>query len=291
MKSPPKTRLFAAICAVVLFPLVPRAATPPEEVLLWPGVAPGSEGKAEEEAVRVTDAGEHVITKVHKPSLTLYLPEREKATGAAVIIAPGGGHRELWMDHEGHNGAKWLRERGIAAFVLKYRLGSRDSGYQWDVHGFADMQRAIRLVRSRSEEWGVRPDRVGALGFSAGGELVARAATRFDNGNESAADPVEKQSSKLAFQALIYPGKSGLIAPSEGAPPVFIVCGFNDRPDISRGMAEVYLKFKEARVPAELHIYSEAGHGFGVREKNGGAVSRWPARFEEWLADRKLLQK
>jgi endo-1,4-beta-xylanase len=277
---------------IMLLPATVLTAQQPKEIPLWPNDAPGSEGKSGEEAARVTQDGERVVSNVHKPSLTPYLPPKDQATAAAVIIAPGGGHRELWTDHEGHNLARWLSARGIAAFVLKYRLAREaNSTYKIDEHALADTQRAIRLVRSRAREWGVNPARVGVLGFSAGGELAALSSMRYDAGNKEAADAVERESSRPDFQALIYPGSSGRIAPTKDSPPVFLVCGYKDRPDISRGLAEVYVRFKEAGVLAELHIYATAGHGFGVREKNRGAVATWPARFEEWLAELGMLRK
>ena len=144
----------ATICLLLLLSTVLLAAQPPKEILLWPNGAPGSEGKTGDDAVRVTPDGEHVVSNIHKPSLTPYLPAKDKATGAAVIVAPGGGHRELWMDHEGHNFAKWLAGRGIAAFVLKYRLAREpNSTYKIEEHGFADTQRAMRLVLSPSIDY------------------------------------------------------------------------------------------------------------------------------------------
>jgi acetyl esterase/lipase len=268
------------------------AADQPKEILLWPNGAPGSEGKTGEEAVRVTADGEHVVSNVHKPSLAPYLPAKDEATGAAVIIAPGGGHREMWMDHEGHNLAKFLSARGVAAFVLKYRLAREaNSTYKIEEHALADMQRAIRLVRSRAQEWGILPARIGVMGFSAGGELAALASMWFDGGRVNAPDMIDRENSRPDFQALIYPGSSGRIAPTKDSPPVFLACGYKDRPDISSGLAQVYLKFKEVGVPAELHIYAEIGHGFGVRDRNRGAAGGWPARFEEWLADLGFLKK
>jgi len=267
------------------------AADEPKEILLWPNGAPGSEGKTGKEKVRVVE-GDHVISNIHTPSITTYIPTKEKATGAAVIIAPGGGHSELWIDHEGYNPAKWFSDRGIAAFVLKYRL-ARDSNstYTIDRDELADMQRAIRLVRSRAKEWGIDTSRIGVMGFSAGGELAALSAMRFDYGKEEATDVIDRESSRPSFQALIYPGNSGRFEVVTNAPPVFIVGGYNDRSDIAEGIAQVYLKYKKAKVSAELHIYSNAGHGFGIRERNRGAVTGWPSRFEEWLSDRGFLKK
>ncbi len=263
----------------------------PKEILLWPNGAPGSEGKTGIEKIRIVN-DDHVISNIHHPSITPYLPVKEKATGAAVIIAPGGGHKELWITHEGYNPAKWFSERGIAVFILKYRL-ARDtlSAYTIDKDELADMQRAIRLVRSRAKEWGIDTARLGVIGFSAGGEVAALSAMHFDNGNENASDLVDRESSRPAFQALIYPGNSGRFEVVNNAPPVFLVGGYNDRPDIAEGIALVYLKYKKAGVPAELHIYSNAGHGFGMRPTSTGAVAGWPSRFQEWLSDRGVLKK
>ncbi|MEK6258331.1 MAG: alpha/beta hydrolase [Planctomycetota bacterium] len=272
-------------CLVVLSAQMLVAAEP-QAILLWPNGAPGSEGKAAEEVVEKTASGERNVTGIHKPSLTPYLPDAGKVNGAAIVIAPGGGHSKLCVDHEGHNLARWLAEHGTAAFVLKYRLSrEKDSTYTLDGHAVGDMQRAIRLVRHRAAEWNVDPKKVGALGFSAGGELVFLAAMQEGKGDPAATDEIEKQSGRPDYQCLIYPGKSSRITVAKDMPHAFIVCGYGDRQDISHGMAEVYLKFKDAGVPAELHIYSAAGHGFGVRDSNQGASSRWPARMEDWLAD------
>lgn len=290
MKKPLRLQLIVFI--LLLSPVAFPGAEVPRAIPLWPDGAPGSPGGAGDEKVRITKDGEHVVSNVHKPSITPYLPSKEKATGTAVIVAPGGGHRELWVDHEGHNAARWLSARGIAAFVLKYRLAREpESIYKVDVHALADAQRAIRYVRSRAQEWGINTSRIGVMGFSAGGELAALSGMRFLNGNQEAADVVERESSRPDFQALIYPGSSGRIEVTKESPPAFLLCGFNDRPDISRGLAEVYLKFKDAGVPAEFHVYSGAGHGFGFREKNRNAVSTWLARFEEWLGEYRLSEK
>ena len=261
-------------------------ALEPEAIPLWPQGAPGSEGKSAEEVVETSKSGERNVSSIHRPSMTPYLPEASKASGVAIVIAPGGGHRILCVDHEGHNLARWLVDRGVAAFVLKYRLcREKDSTYSLEDHAVADMQRAIRTVRSHAQKWNIQQNKIGALGFSAGGELAFLSAMLPGDGTPSAADEIERASGRPDFQCLIYPGKSDRINVTPGMPPAFIVCGYGDRKDISHGMAEVYLKFKEAGVPAELHIYSAAGHGFGVRDSNRGAAARWPFRLEEWLAD------
>src|SRR5579863_8499521 len=165
---------YLCLLSVMAAGLLPGADGDPKVILLWPNGAPGSEGKSAPETVRLTPEGEHVIASVHQPSLTVFLPAQ--GTGAAVIIAPGGGHSELWMDHEGYNVARWLSAHGVAGFVLKYRL-AREKGSTYTVEGnaLADIQRAIRVVRANAAEWGVNPARVGVMGFSAGGEVAALA--------------------------------------------------------------------------------------------------------------------
>ena len=156
----------------------PAAAERPAEVPLWPGGAPGSEGKPLKEVLTTSASGELSVAGIHNPSITPYLPARDKATGLAILVIPGGGHRVLAITHEGYNVAEWLRDHGIAAFVLKHRLAREaNSTYRIDVESFADTKRALRLIRSRAAEWNIDPGRVGAIGFSAGGELVSMAST------------------------------------------------------------------------------------------------------------------
>jgi endo-1,4-beta-xylanase len=273
---------------------VSLSAAEPAEILLWPAGAPGSEGKLGREFVEKGTNGERRVSNIHAPSITPYLPAGKKGSSlpaTAVVIAPGGAHRFLCVDHEGYNVAEALGEMGIAAFVLKNRLAKEtNSTYRVDVEALADMQRAIRIVRHRAQEWKINPERVGVMGFSAGGELAALASVKFDSGRPDATDPVERMGCKPDFQALIYPGRSRDIQPSRESPPVFLACGYNDRPDIAEGLADVYLRFKKVGVPAELHIYSAAGHGFGLRANMKGAVGGWPVRFAEWLRDRSLVQ-
>ncbi len=257
----------------------------PKELLLWPNGAPGSEGKNTPEKVRINNTGDHLVSNVHKPSLTPYIPKNNPGR-TALIIAPGGGHQDLWMDHEGYNPAKFFNEKGIATFILKYRL-ARDSNstYTIEKDELADIQRAIRTVRSHAKEWNIDPTKIGVMGFSAGGEVAALAAMHFDDGDKNANDVIDRESSFPNFQALIYPGGTSKFEVAKNAPPVFIAGGFNDVPNIAEGMAKVYLKYKQAGVPAELHIYSGAKHGFGISDTNKGAVARWPDRFMEWLED------
>jgi acetyl esterase/lipase len=283
------------IAALFLAATALRAAEPAAVIPLWSGGAPGSVARrAEAEKV----AGSNV-SNIHEPSLTVYLPDPGRATGCAVIVAPGGGHARLAIQHEGWNVARWLAEHGVAAFVLKYRLAKDDatpSGspqpYTVDRDALADAQRAVRLVRAGATEWKVNPAAVGMIGFSAGGEVALLAATRPGAGVPGAVDPIDRRDARPDFYGLIYPG--GLprtdIEVTKATPPVFLTAGYGDRQNISEGLAEFYLRTKRAGASAELHIYAGAGHGFGVRDTNKGPAGAWISRFHEWLGDRGFLR-
>jgi len=289
---PSKPLRFATV--LLLIPAGVVAADATSEIPLWPKGAPGFEGrKAEQEVKTMQKNGEYTIKNVHNPSLTPFLPPKNKATGAAVIICPGGGHREMWMMHEGFNEAKWLSERGVAAFVLKYRL-ARETGSPYKIaeHALQDGQRAIRLVRSRAAEWGVDPHRIGMMGFSAGGEVTALVCNNFDAGHADAADPVERASCRPDFQALIYSGPQGIRGATvrKDMPPTFIVVG--DQDNFAAPLTNHYLAVRAAGVSAELHVYAKAGHGFGLRESNTGRPwNSWIQRFEEFLGVQGMLKK
>jgi endo-1,4-beta-xylanase len=265
-------------------------ASEPTRVELWPNGALGSQDRKNEPEKIDRNNGACNVTNIHAPSITSYLPAPQKATGTAIIIAPGGGHRMLCLGHEGDSLAEWFAQQGIAAFVLRYRLAKEEgSKYSVDEHAMADTRRAIRTVRSRSTEWNIKPDRIGILGFSAGGELAALAAMESDPGQSDSDDPVERASSRPDFQVLIYPGSSHRFKVHPGMPPAFIALGAKDRDDISLGMAKLYLDYKQADVLCELHIYANAGHGFGYRPQATGAAAQWPTRLKEWLVDSKLI--
>ena len=263
-----------------------------DSVPLWANGAPGSEamaGKPEVVAAPTTPGGSTHVSSIHNPSLLVYLPPKDKATGAAMIIAPGGGHRYLSIDTEGTNVAEWLNSIGIAAFVLKYRLAHEEgSTYKVEVHPYADAQRAIRMIRARAEEWNVNKSKIGFMGFSAGGEIAVLASTRYDAGNPAAADPIERQSSKPDYQILIYPGiRAETVNVTKDTPPAFMLAADNDKGP-STAIPQLYLALKKAGVPAELHVYASGGHGFGLRphETRPNVIyATWVLRLQDWMAD------
>ncbi|MGN6544462.1 MAG: alpha/beta hydrolase [Aureliella sp.] len=284
-------RLIAlCVCASFLWIGSLQSAEPLPAIKLWSGDAPGSEGKSADEKVDARSPGFVNVTQVHRPSITPYLPSPEKSTGVAVLVIPGGGHRVLCVGHEGDSVAQVLVDHGIAAFVLRYRLAREEgSTYSIEEHALADTQRAIRLIRSNADEWHIDPNKVGVMGFSAGGELASLASLRPGTGHSDAKDPLDRLSARPNFQALIYPGRSGDIVPTSDTPPAFLCCSAYDRQDISEGLAEVYLRFKRAKADAELHIYATSKHGFGVQAGNQGAIAGWTDRFVEWLKSKDFL--
>jgi acetyl esterase/lipase len=271
-----------------MLPAFAADASPPK-LPLWADGAPNALKDGGEEAVRVTAQGERVVSNVHRPSITVYLPAG-KSPRPAVIVIPGGGHRELWTDHEGHAVAKFLNQQGVAAFVLFYRL-ARAPGSQYTIEGDAlnDLKRAIRTVRSRAPEWNVAPEKIGVIGFSAGGQLAALGASRFDVGDAAASDPIEHVSSRPDFAGLVYAGTFPDLQPDATTPPMFILAGGADRADVLVASVQRYQKLREANVPAELHLYDGVPHGFGLRASNTGPITQWPSQFVDWLRVRKIL--
>lgn len=281
-------RLFPSVILLLAL-IAPLAnAAPDTPIVLWPGGAPGALGN----------------DPVDIPTLTTYLPSKDKMTGAAIIVCPGGGYTHL-ADHEGRPVAEWLNSLGITAFVLKYRLGPR----YHHPSPLQDAARAIRLVRARAGEWDLDPQRIGILGFSAGGHVASTAGTHFDSGRADASDPIERVSSRPSLMVLIYPvitmkemthagSKKNLLgeAPTselitllsneeqvtKEAPPAFLVHTMTDTAvpvENSLGFVTALRKFG---VPFEFHLYERGPHGFGLGQQDP-ILATWPDRCADWL--------
>jgi acetyl esterase/lipase len=268
----------------------------PELRPLWPDGAPGAKGKDEKDV----------------PGVLVYLPPKDRATGAAVVICPGGGYGFLAMDHEGHQVARWLNSFGVAGVILKYRIAPR-YGHPAPL---TDAQRALRYTRAHAQAWGVDPARVGILGFSAGGHLASTAGTHFDAGKQDAEDPVDRLSSRPDFLVLLYPvvsfsgpathsgSRSNLIGKNPDpqlvehlsnekqvtarTPPTFLVHTDEDAGVVPENSVLFYLALRKHKVPAELHVFEKGKHGLGLGPRDL-PFSAWPELCRAWLGSRGLL--
>lgn len=280
-------------CGLLLLVLfsVAVVAQSPQVISLWPAGHPTLQGANEKEVTTPANPkpGERIasIVNVHNPTLLAYPAPANKATGAALIVAPGGGHRQLVIGSEGTDLVPWLHDLGIHVFILKYRLQFTPN-YKYTVEGEAlqDSQRAIRTVRSRAKEWGVNPNRIGFLGFSAGGALGALADIRFDRGKPEATDSIERESCRPDFISLVYPGWApmDITAPKDAAPAFLTSAGVDDAFH-ARQTVEFFSSLFKVEVPADLHIYARGGHGGGVKPRDGIPFGTWHQRFAEWMTD------
>ncbi len=290
------TRRLALLLPVLGATVSAFAADPaPPVVFLWPAGSPTLQGAGEKEVTTPPEPkpGERInsIRNVHNPSIEVRLAPADKACGAGMLVAPGGGHRQLVWGSEGADIAAWLNSIGVHAFILKYRL-EQTPGYQYRVQGEAlqDTQRALRLIRARAKEWGVDATRVGMIGFSAGGALAALADIRFDRGKSESGDPVERQSCRPDFVALVYPGWApmDITAPKDAAPAFLTSAGLDDAFH-ARQTVEFHNSLFQAGVQSELHIYAHGGHGGAIKARNGIPFGTWHVRFHEWLTDLGVL--
>ena len=232
------------------------------------------------------------MKNIHNPSLTVFAPRTGAASGTAVVIAPGGGHRELVFNPEGVEPARYLAALGVTAFALKYRL-AREEGSPYDLERdtAADIRRAMRMVRSHAQEWGIDPARIGVMGWSAGGEVAAMVAYRPVPGDGQSPDPVERVSAKPDFQIIIYPGDYGI--PDEvpaDSPPAFFLAA-NDDQGPAHTITSLLEKYRRAGIPAEVHLYAAGHHAFNMGARSElVSIRTWPQRMADWLADRGLLK-
>lgn len=293
------TRVLLVCVAVFAWVHLAASAAQPKAELLWPAGAPGAKGDSDND----------------KPTLTIYLPSPELATGAAVVVCPGGGYAGLASTYEGNEIAEWLNSFGVAGFVLKYR--HKGTGYQHPAP-LDDAQRAIRTVRARSTEFHVDPARIGILGFSAGGHLASSAGTHFDQGKADAKDAVDRAGCRPDFLVLCYPVIS-FVAPTMHQGSKKNLLGENPDPKLVEHMSSelqvtsdtpptflwhtdadsgvppensvlFYLALRKAKVPAELHVFEKGRHGLGLAQKEPGTRA-WPDLAQAWMRGRGLLER
>jgi acetyl esterase/lipase len=257
------------------------------KIPLWENGAPGFENRKDEPE----QAQDWWVRNIHNPSITAYFPE--KPNGLAVLICPGGGHENLVFNSEGKDAAAFLNSIGITAFVLKYRLArTKDSPYKLETHVKQDAERAMRVIRSRASEFKIDVNRIGAMGFSAGGEVVALIAYNSNNVLKNALDAIDTLDAQPNFQILVYPGP--LFIPKEikaDAPPAFFVAA-NDDSCCSAPIVELLNGYRKANVPVEMHLYSKGGHAFnmGKRAKTK-SLKTWSQRLTDWIEDNNYFMK
>jgi endo-1,4-beta-xylanase len=270
-------------------PLVPGA----QVVTLWPKgspmlrAMPGSDKPEQFNMSKGKTGRVQSVVNIHNPSIEVHLAPADKANGAAIIVAAGGGNQTCNVGGEGIDIAEWLNGLGVHAFVERYRL--RPYGSATDA--LADTQRAFRVVRAHAKEWGVDPHRVGIMGFSAGGEQAAWVTLKFDEGNPQASDPIDHESCRPNFAVLVYAGwrQMDLSNVPKNAPPTFLTSAGIDDAFHARQTVEFYDALFDAKIPVELHIYAHGGHGGGISPRKGIPFGTWPKRFEDWAKDQGLL--
>jgi acetyl esterase/lipase len=283
-----KTRKLLLLFAAVFFVALHSWADEPVVIHLWTNGAPGFESRKD----IPEQAKDYWVRNINNPSITVFPPPKDKANGAAVLIFPGGGHRELVFNAEGVEPAKYLNNLGVTAFVLKYRLAREtNSPYLLPTHAREDAQRAMRLIRTRATDWNLDTNRIGVLGFSAGGEVAALLVYSPNAGEPYSLDPIEQADCHADFQMVIYPGPLGVPDELPGdTPPAFFVVANDDVGHLGLVKKQLDL-YNNARKSVEVHIYAEGGHGFnlGARSKFL-SIKGWPQRMADWLADNNFLK-
>lgn len=260
---------------------------------LWDQDAPGSLQYTDPEVFEDQTGDDQRLNRVYsnvsQPTITLHKAPQKRSTGSAVVVFPGGGYRDVWIDKEGHDIARWLNTLGVTAVVCKYRTaptGAQENTTDKVLQAtLVDAQRAMRMVRRHAREWDIDPDRTGTIGFSAGGHLILRLAMCADKGQPDAADPVEQQRCAPDFSILIYPGVPpdlSDLGPDVG--PMFIVNGSRDTLTPPQGALRLCSTLLETGIPAELHLFRPGEHGFGLGI-TGGPVRRWMGLCEDWMRE------
>ncbi len=273
------------------------------EIPLWPAGPTyafkpgGAEVWSDDDVMPMPGVVNRVVRYVSEPTLMVYPAPKETATGSAVIVAPGGGYTLLAIDKEGYNLAEWFNSFGVTAIVLKYRvrpdpdkgMGLRMNPAIWGAI-FSDGKRAVRTVRARAGEWGVDPNRIGMIGFSAGSHLTASVTLNSDAGDAEAADPIERVSCRPDFIGLLYGAFGDWPAELPALPPLFLMQANDDR--LFKDPEATWIRFAkawtQASVPFEVHHYAKGGHGFGMGVF-GGACGAWPEAFKQWMKSMEMI--
>ncbi len=281
-------KLLLKICPF-LFSLLIYAQNEPIVIDLWKNGAPGFEHLKNEPE----QAKDWWVKNIHNPSITMYKAPDSLANGTSVLICPGGGHRALVFNSEGKDAALYLNKLGITAFVLKYRLAREEgSPYDLQVHAKQDAYRAMRMIRKNSGKWNIDPNRIGMLGFSAGGEVVSMVAYDTDDANLGAIDDIDEVDGKPDFQILVYPGPLGI--PEEfpsNVPPAFLVVA-NDDECCSGPVVKILEGYRKVNGAIEAHIYAKGGHAFNMGYRTElKTLASWPDRLADWFFDNGYLKK
>ncbi len=298
MKLLPLFALLTIICGSIGF------GAEPLTINVWPGKPPGDSIELPPEADQTKPqdrliAGRRIIKlgNVSTPQLAVYRPAKNKDTGAAVVICPGGGHHILAYDLEGTEVAEWLNEIGVTGIVLKYRVPFRDPDKRWFA-AVQDAQRAMSLVRSKASEWELDPKRIGILGFSAGGQVAGLASVMLEQRQYEPLDEVDKVNCRPDFTVLVYPGGLDEKGPklreevkvTKDSPPMFFVHAFDDGASVFNTLL-LATELKKVGVTAEVHVYAIGGHGYGLRHVDGQPVTDWPKPCETWLKTTGIIRQ
>ncbi len=287
---------------LILSALLAAAAAHAQSIPLWPGGAPGARAATGPERDSTTPQDPLIVGRratrlanVSNPEILIRRPPKDRDTGAAVLVCPGGGYSVLVIDVSGEEPAAWLNSIGVTAFILKYRVPQSPNAPVYAAP-LQDAQRAMSILRSRAKQWAIDPSRIGVLGFSAGAHLAAALSDNFEKRTYSAIDAADQANIRPAFTLLIYPylardpsGRevSPELAVTSRTPPAFLVQTEDDPVHVENSLF-YYLALKKAKVPAEMHLFSTGGHGYGLRLTNE-RVGTWPALAEQWLRSLNVL--
>lgn len=282
--------MYSTILRVVIFLMLPvfvHAQSQYEVIPLWKNGAPGFESRKN----IPEKAQDYWVRNINNPTVTVFRPEQGKANGCAVIVAPGGGFRELVFDAEGKDAAEFLNSIGVTVFVLKYRLPNEENSPYSLENVRQDASRAIRLVRSRAKDFDVDPNRIGMLGFSAGGAVIMMVAFDSGDGDQNASDVIDRANGRPDFQMMVYPGGKAPEKIESDAPPAFLICANDDEYGCDEVTLELLHKFRDANVPVEAIFLSKGKHAFNMGKRSGlKTVNTWPQRMADWMSDSGFIQ-